>query len=91
MGLGGNAKVMAVDIKVTGAEFQRGTPRELFDSGYINFQHGDGTYLTYAVSSDGQRFLIPRPLTNATPESLVKPIVVVTNWFEELKLRAANH
>jgi hypothetical protein len=88
MGVGSNAKVMAADIKATGAEFQRGTPNELFDSGYVNFQHDGGTYLTYAVSSDGQRFLIPRALTSATFQSPVMPIVVVTNWFEELKRHA---
>ena len=32
----------------------------LFDSGYVNFTHGLN-YHTYAVSPDGQRFLIPRP------------------------------
>jgi serine/threonine-protein kinase len=84
-----NGKLMVVDVKTGGAEFQRGTPRELFDSGYVNLAHDlGGTYLAYAVSSDGQRFLIPRPVSNVTQDPSTTPIVVVTNWFEELKQRA---
>ena len=41
-------------------------PRPLFDSEYINFGH-PSNYHTFAVSPDGQRFLIPRP----EPDTLV--------------------
>ena len=55
-----------------------GEPTALFDSGYLNFTHGLN-YHTYAVSPDGQRFLIPRP--EGTEEgAAATPITVVVNW-----------
>ena len=51
---------MAVDVKSSGSTFGFGTPKELFDSDYINLGHV-ANYHTYAVSADGQHFLIPRP------------------------------
>jgi Tol biopolymer transport system component len=62
-----DGKMMAVEIRVTGSSIQAGAPRELFDSGYTNFNHPNGgIYHTYAVARDGQRFLIPRPEKPAT-------------------------
>jgi serine/threonine protein kinase len=77
-------KMMAVDVKSSGATFEAGTPRELFDSPYVNLNHtgtvpGAGGYHTFAVSADGQRFLIPHPPSNDAA-SLTLPIVVVENW-----------
>jgi hypothetical protein len=40
----------------------------------------------YDVSPDGQRFLMIK-LNEQTPSSSVTQIVVVQNWFEELKRR----
>ena len=58
-----SGKVMAVDIRIAGSSVEPGTPRALFDSGYDNNAGGRsiGHWHTYAVSADGQRFLIPRP------------------------------
>ena len=53
-------KLMSVKVNPAGPTFEYGDPTELFDSGYVNFAHGP-YYHTYAVSPDGQRFLIPRP------------------------------
>jgi hypothetical protein len=55
-----NGKLMASEIRPTGSSLQVSAPRELFDSGYFNFP-GDFHKHPYAVSPDGQRFLIPRP------------------------------
>jgi serine/threonine protein kinase len=78
-----NAKMMAVDVKASDEVLEAGMPRALFDSGYVNLSSG-GNYHTYAVSHDGKRFLIPRPV--ATPgETLASPIVVVTNWAASVK------
>ena len=79
-------KMMAVDVKASGAAFEAGAPKDLFDSGYINLPHGSGInpYHTYAVSPDGQRFLIPRPVSN-DQQTAAAPIVVVLNWLEALK------
>ena len=54
------AKMMSVEIRVNGATIQPGEPRALFDSGYLNVNH-PSNYHTFAISPDGQRFLIPRP------------------------------
>jgi len=53
--------IMAADIQITGASVLPGTPRPLFQSGYTLSVHAGGGFLPYAVSPDGQRFLIPRP------------------------------
>jgi Tol biopolymer transport system component len=80
-------KMMAVDVKSSGAAFEASSPKELFDPGYVNLGHsGGGPYHTYAVSPDGQRFLIARsPSTDQ--QTTATPIVVVLNWQEELKQR----
>ena len=79
--------MIAVDVKSSGSTFEAGTPRELFDSPYQGFSHivtGTGVYHTYAVSADGQRFLIPHPLSTDAA-NLTMPIAVVENWAAGLK------
>ena len=61
------AKMMAVDIRVNGSAIQAGEPHALFDSAYLNVNHPGGNYHTFAVSADGQRFLIPRPDIASSP------------------------
>jgi hypothetical protein len=79
-------KIMAVDVTTRGDTLEPGSPKELFDSPYVNVPHGGGPrglagpYHTYAVSADGQRFLIPHPISSGDSTSLVQPIVVVMNW-----------
>jgi len=77
-------KMMAVDVRSSGSTFEAGAPRDLFDSPFINLPHagtgpGAGPYHTFAVSADGQRFLIPHPPSSDTA-SLTMPIAVVENW-----------
>ena len=80
-------KMMAVDVKSSGTAFEASAPKELFDTVYINLGHpGGGPYHTYAVSPDGQRFLIPRA-RSTDQQTTATPIVVVFNWLEELKQR----
>jgi Tol biopolymer transport system component/tRNA A-37 threonylcarbamoyl transferase component Bud32 len=59
--------LMATDIK-SGADFQVGIPHLLFETGLrdINQQ--------FDVSPDGQRFVLPTPVTGA------EPITVIVNW-----------
>jgi len=64
LGTMSNGQIMAVDINVNGSTIQAGTPHALFDSGYVNLNHSTN-YHVFAVSRDGQRFLIPR--LDATP------------------------
>ena len=81
------AKLMAVDVSPGAASFERGAPRALFDSKYINYSHPPGgLFHAFAVSRDGQRFLIPRPLSAATYDGLSGvPVAVVINWSAALK------
>ena len=58
--------IMAVAVTPTADSIEAAKPQPLFDSDYINFGH-PSNYHTFAVSSDGQRFLIPRP----EPDTLV--------------------
>ncbi len=77
-----SGKLVAIDVKSSASTFEAGTPRELFDSGYVNLPAA-GLYHTYAVSSDGQRFLIPRPESAAAETQA--PIVVVLNWADGVR------
>jgi serine/threonine protein kinase len=78
-----SGKMMAADIHATSAAIQAGVPHALFDSAYLNFGHSVN-YHTYAVSADGQRFLITRPM-NATGDLASTPITVVVNWTAALR------
>ena len=84
MDKGSGGKLIAVEIKSSGSIFEAATPRELFDTAYINLFH-PGPYHTYAVSADGQRVLIPRP-ANAS-EEIAAPIAVVVIWHSGLAAR----
>ena len=82
-------KMMVVDVRWSGSTLEAGAPKELFDSPYINLAHtgivqGAGPYHAYAVSADGQRFLIPHPPSSDTA-SQTNPIAVVMNWAGGLK------
>jgi Tol biopolymer transport system component len=83
---GGN--MMAVDVTSHGSTFEPGSPKQLFGSRYINLTHtgtasGAGPYHTFAVSVDGQRFLIPYSPSNETSNTTT-PIAVVENWAAAL-------
>jgi hypothetical protein len=66
---------------------------KLFDAGSILLDGrfiATGTHRTYDLSPDGQRFLMIKENAgssegNAPPASMI----VVQNWFEELKAKAA--
>jgi hypothetical protein len=52
--------MMVSSIHVSGASIQRDDPKVLFQSGYFHSVHPGERYHAYAVSSDGERFLIPQ-------------------------------
>ena len=60
-------RLMAVPVKRNGASLELGTPRMLF-----RFPQGWGGF--YQPTPDGQRFLITRAVTDASP------ITVILNW-----------
>ena len=83
VGPGVDSTLMAVEINPSGSTLERGTPKELFDSGYVNFAHlGGGSYHPFAVSADGQRFLFQRPTLSVTadPPPLLSPSSSTGPW-----------
>jgi hypothetical protein len=76
---------MAVSVE-TEPTFNPGKPKMLFSGNYIG---------RYDIHPDGNRFLMMKPLEPTDEESPAeesaaetpRKIVVVTNWFEELKER----
>ncbi len=67
---------MAVDIKVAGNTLVAGVPHILFPQRHITFIRN-----RYAVTRDGQRFLVIVPEDEGPPP----PPVVVMNWPALLK------
>ena len=63
--------------------FEPGPVARLFPNAGYSGSGASGTGRTYDVSHDGRRFLMIKagPATATT----VSPVVVVLNWFEELK------
>ena len=73
-----------------GSTFEAGTTKALFDSGYVYLQSAHLAFNGYAVSRDGQRFLIPRTPSIVAEGRDSSPIVVVLNWSDEFTQRAQN-
>jgi len=67
-----DSTMMAASIN-TSSGFDAGIPLPLFSSGAVNFT---GNRRQYAVTHDGQRFLINLPQQRAT----ATPLTVVVNW-----------
>jgi eukaryotic-like serine/threonine-protein kinase len=74
-----NRKIMAVAVKTDGDGFVPSPPQSLFD---MRFSVDDLGVSRYAVSADGQRFLIAADPETA-PES--PPLHVTVNWLAALK------
>jgi hypothetical protein len=79
--------VIAVAVQ-TEPVFEPGKPEVLFQGKYVSTAIGDGH--TWDVHPDGKRFLMMReaaPAGQPTPASDSRKIVIVLNWFEDLKQR----
>ena len=73
-----NGEAMIAVLVETDPSFAAGNTEVVFEGDYVLTQGGPN----YDVSPDGDRFLMIRPVedVSATPQ-----IIVVQNWFEELK------
>jgi eukaryotic-like serine/threonine-protein kinase len=69
--------LMAVPVSISSGQLRFGTPEPLFANPSLG-----GNDQTYDVSSDGQRFVLPKVLR---PEKF--EIVVIQNWFAEFRDR----
>jgi serine/threonine-protein kinase len=76
--------LMAVPVRTT-PTFSAGNPAKVFETRYLVPNNGR----TYDVSPDGQRFVMIKDTAADDRERGGAPpnIVVVLNWFEELKQR----
>jgi len=71
---GGDNRMMAVEVKA-GATFRADIPRPLFETNVTD------QFTQFAVTRDGQRFLIPTSIGEAS----ATPATVVVNWTAGLK------
>jgi Tol biopolymer transport system component len=83
--LDGTNAVTSVPIR-TAPTFSAGTPTKLFDGRYL----ASPFWRAYDVSPDGQRFLMIKDSAAAEQPSTPPSLVVVLNWFEELKRRLTS-
>jgi hypothetical protein len=77
--------LISVPVEAAGTGFTYGNPRVLFEGPYVPEAFGSGDGRSYALSPDGQRFLMMKE--QAQPDSSSGPtqIVVILNWVEELQ------
>jgi Tol biopolymer transport system component len=73
----GDAMMTAVPVELGHAKFQPGLPKPLFSANI----EGDTFNRPFDVSPDGQRFLLPQPVEQATSQ----PLTVILNWQSLLK------
>jgi Tol biopolymer transport system component len=78
-----NGKILSVRVNISGQAPEFSSAAPLFDSGYININHG--VHHKYAVSPDGKHFIIPRAEATLTGDTRQLPITVVLNWDSEFK------
>jgi Tol biopolymer transport system component len=70
--------MMAVDISVRGSEIRKDADAHgLFQTGFINGTHAGGYSHAYAVSRDGQRFLLPQADVSPGGFRGMEPIFIV--------------
>ena len=72
--------LMAVGVDHRGATWSTGRPVKVVQGPYAT--GGPRSTRTYDVSPDGQRFLMVKQLASHAP---APQIIIVQNWFEELK------
>jgi eukaryotic-like serine/threonine-protein kinase len=79
-----NGLLTRVPVETSGA-FEYGKPARLLYTSYYTLN-----IRTYDVSRDGQKFLMIKNAEAGSQEALASPgIIVVQNWFEDLKRRTS--
>ena len=74
--------LMMVPVQTSGPQFSSGRPAKVFDTKY------SGNFYSYDVSPDGRRFLMMKE-SPAGGQNEPRSMVVVLNWFEEVRRRVA--
>ena len=78
--------IMRVPLTIT-STFAAGTPTKLFEGSYFFGSKVVGRGRTYDVSTDDKRFLMIKEARGTDEPSQSARIVLVHNWFDELKRR----
>jgi serine/threonine protein kinase len=81
--------VMGVSVE-TDTVFKYGKPRTLFHGNYLAVAVVGAILPMWDIHPDGNRFLMIKPSTSLDKESataILRKIIIVQNWFEELKER----
>ena len=81
--LASDGALMAVPID-QGETWRAGTPAKVLEARYLGTNSG-ALGRTYDVSPDGKRFLMIKAGGASDRPAASPPIIVVQNWFEELK------
>jgi eukaryotic-like serine/threonine-protein kinase len=85
----GDGRLAVVPVQTTGPTFSAGTAAIVFDNRwyYTGSRPDVSNGRTYDISPDGQRFLMIKDNQSVGQNSISTPasMVVVLNWFEELK------
>jgi serine/threonine protein kinase/Tol biopolymer transport system component len=76
-------QMMVVSVE-PGPTIRVGTPRLLFEGDFVPELDNTGAH-NYDVSRDGQRFLMIAPVARPLTGAARPKVVIVENWFEELK------
>ena len=84
-----NGRIVAVPIEA-GPGFRAGNPRVIVEGPFVTIVPGLNGRM-YDVSPDGQRFLVAKGDDSNQQATPPTQIVVVQNWFEELKRRAPSN
>jgi Tol biopolymer transport system component len=71
----------SVQVSTSGPTFNFGSPSKVFDAKYVE----SNPSRHYDVSPDGQRFLMIKDSASTDPNATPVSMIVVLNWFEELK------
>jgi dipeptidyl aminopeptidase/acylaminoacyl peptidase len=90
--MGPTGTLMAVDIGVDGDQLRPGAPRPLFELGFPWGPPEDAPDYYYAVTADGQRFLVSEPVNPpaaSTPGEAAVPTTlnVIVNWTAGMAAR----
>jgi hypothetical protein len=81
-------RMMAVSVEAVGETVRIGRPTELFRGAYVAPVLGG--VRQYHVAPDG-RFLMLKDVAAQNPGDALPPqVVLVQNWFEELRERVGN-
>jgi eukaryotic-like serine/threonine-protein kinase len=77
--------LVSVKVNATGSSLNYEAPEVLFNSRVVGLQHRSPAH-PYAVSPDGQRFLIPRPAAALIGEETSSLVTVTVNWASSVKV-----